>query len=241
MRNAVAAIVLVASILGVAGCGSSYSVPSRPSSLGATPSPPPISLNVFVDPRSGFATSDIRDADEEVVQFNTAGELIWPDGTRLRGYWARGNSIPAEAACGCWLAVRFGTIGGERRAYFTADYGHDNPGTLVDLQVTGGVLVVKRTSVFAPGTYTLSGVITEATANGPMAVEDAGVWRINEEHTGWQVARTDKSGYYELRGLYAGGGEVSVIKAGYETARSDVTIDGDTRFDRQLVRQDHDW
>jgi hypothetical protein len=98
------------------------------------------------------------------------------------------------------------------------------------------VLVVKRTTVFAPGTYTLSSVVTEMTANGLAPVEDAGVWRLNEEMTGWQEARTDRNGFYELRGLYAGGGEVSVIKDGYDTAKSNVTIDGDTRFDSQLVR-----
>ena len=233
MSKTVAAIVLVACTL--AGCGSSYSGPAAPS-LGAQ-SPVPISLKVFSDARTGFSTSDVRDADEQVIQFNTVGELIWSDGTRLRGYWAQGNSIPANAACVCWLAVRFGTSGGERRAYLTADYGHDNPGTLVDLQLTGSVLVVKRTSVFAPGTYTLAGVITEVTANGLTPVENAEVSRINEENTGWQLATTDKNGFYQLGGQYAGGGAVSVFKDGYEPVKSNVTIDGDTRFDRQLVRR----
>jgi hypothetical protein len=232
MSKTAAAIVLVAWTL--AGCGSGYSAPAAPSP--GAQSPDPISLKVFSDARTGFSTSDVRDADEQVVQFNTVGELIWSDGTRLRGYWAQGNSIPV-AACACSLAVRFGTSGGERRAYLTADYGHDNPGTLVDLQITGSVLVVKRTSVFAPGTYTLAGVITEATANGMTPVENAEVSRINEENTGWQLATTDKNGFYQLGGQYAGGGAVSVFKDGYEPVKSDVTIDGDTRFDSQLVRR----
>ena len=236
MPKTVAVLVLVVFTQGLAGCGSDYSAPSAPSSLGAPGSPVAISLIMFRDRRSGFSTSEVRDADEQIVQFNTTGELIWSDGSRLRGYWAQGNSIPAETACACWLAVRFGTSGGERRAYLTADYGHDNPGTLVDLEVTGDALVVRRTAVFAPGTYTLSGVISEVKTNGLAPIEDASVYRMNEEMTGWQVARTDENGFYELRGLYTGGGEVSVMKDGYETAKSNVMIDGDTRFDSQLVR-----
>ena len=126
-------------------------------------------LRVFVDQASGFSTSDLRDAQEQIVQFNTDNELIWiADGTRLPGYSVQGNFIPAEASCQCWLAVRFGTSNGERRAYLTADYGHDNPGTMVDLEIAGGALVVRRTDVFVPGTYTLSGVVTEQTPSGPV-------------------------------------------------------------------------
>ena len=60
---------------------------------------------------------------------------------------------------------------------------------------------------------------------------------LNDEMTEWRVASTDKNGFYELLGSYTGGGEVSVIKAGYETAKGDVRIDGYTRFDSQLVRR----
>ena len=88
------------------------------------------------------------------------------DGEHLPGYVVRGTFILAEASCQCWLAVRFGTRNGERRAYLTADYGHDNPGTVVDLEIAGGALVVRRTDVFVPGTHTLSGVVTEQTQSG---------------------------------------------------------------------------
>lgn len=193
---------------------------------------------MFRDRASGFWTSDLRDAQEQIVQFNTANELIWTaDGTRLPGYRAEGNFIPADASCKCTLVVRFGTRNGERRAYLTADYGHDNPGTVVDLEIAGGVLVVSRTNVFPPGTYTLSGVVTEVTETGQGPVENAGVWRVNEEETGWQEGTTNKDGFYEIHGLYDGSKEVSVMKEGYNTVSRVVPINGDTRFDIQLVRR----
>ena len=233
MQRTSVTILLIVAIQTVAGCDSRAGLPSAPSGI---PSPSLV-LKGFRDPRSGFVTSNVRDADGQIIQFNSANELIWPDGTRLPGYSPMGNAIPAEAACACWLVVRFGSADGERRAYLTADYVHDNPGTLVDLEISDGLLLVRRTSIFAPGTRTLSGVITELTSTGPTPVDDAGVWRMNEERTGWQVARTNSQGFYELRGQYDGTDEIAVIKDGYETARSMVTINGDTRFDCQLVRR----
>lgn len=241
MNRIAGALVLVVFTQGLVGCGDSQPVsPFSPSPIAVAEPPraPSITnLKVFVDPRSGFSTSEVRDANDQLVQFNTANELIWFDGSRLSGYAAQGNSIPAEQSCSCWLTVRFGIIAGERRAYLTADYGHDNPGTLVDLEVSGAVLIVKRTMVFAPGTYTLSGVISELTDNGAVPVEGAGVWRLNEEQTGWQVAETDRNGFYELRGLYDGGRDVAVIKDGYQASKTSVVVNGDTRFDNQLLRR----
>jgi hypothetical protein len=194
---------------------------------------------MFTEQASGFSTSDLRDAQEQIVQFNTANELIWTaDGAHLPGYRAEGNFIPAEASCKCTLVVHFGTRNAERRAYLTADYGHDNPGDVVDLEIAGGVLVVSRTNVFPPGTYTLSGVVTEVRdRTGQAPVEGAGVWRLNDEGSGWRVGKTDKSGFYEIHGLYDGSREISVIKESYETVTRVVPINGDTRFDIQLVRR----
>lgn len=115
---------------------------------------------------------------------------VIPTGVR----YVDGNFIPAEASCKCTLVVYFGTRNGERRAYLTADYIHDNPGTVVDLEIASGVLVVNRTNVFPPGTYTLSGVVTELTLKGQAPVEDAGVWRLNEEGAGWRVGRPTRVG-----------------------------------------------
>lgn len=227
---------------GLAGCeGARAPGPAAPSTVQPpipqpAPQPTPVVLRVFSEAATGFSTSDVRDAEEQVVQFNTAGELIWTaDDTHLPGYPVQGISINAERVCACWFEVRFGTKDGERRAYLTADYGHDNPGTVVDLEVAGGALVVSRTNVFPPGTFTMSGVVTEATPTGPAPLEDVDVWRAYE--TGWQVGKTDKKGFYEIRGLYSGSRDVQAIKEGYETDTRVVSISGDTRVDIQLVRR----
>ena len=47
---------------------------------------------------------------------------------------------------GCAFVVRFGIKDGKRRAYVTVDYGHDNPGTLVDVEVANAALVVTQTN-----------------------------------------------------------------------------------------------
>jgi hypothetical protein len=192
---------------------------------------------MFTDPYSGFSTTDLHDAQEQVIRFSVAGELIWlADGTRLPGFFAVASGSVTVPACACSLVVRFGTRDGERRAYVTADYIHDNPGTLVSLSISGAALTITRTTVFAPGTFTQSGVITEVSASGPLPVEDATVWRLNEERSGWQGAKTDRNGFYELHGLYNGDREVVVTKDGYISAESVVLISGNTRFDRQIAK-----
>ena len=47
--------------------------------------------------------------------------------------------------------------------------------------LTNGALSVSWTDQFPPGTYTLSGVITEATETGLVPIENAEVWRLDEE------------------------------------------------------------
>jgi hypothetical protein len=220
--------------VGLTGCD----VPRPSTPTGPSPAPQPAGLVMFTEQASGFSTSELRDAQEQIVQFNTRNELIWAaDGRHLPGYRAHGNFIPAEAACKCTLVVHFGSRNGERRAYLTADYIHDNDGTVVDLEIAGGVLIVSRTNVFPPGTFTLSGVLTEVTETGQAPVENAGVWRQNDEMTGWQGVTTDKDGFYEIHGLYNGSTDVSVFKEGYDAVRRTVSINGDTRLDIQLVRR----
>jgi hypothetical protein len=231
--------VLVAIAHVQAGCGgaSDPRAPTAPSSV-AQPASGTLAtagLIRFVDQASGFSTTDARDADDQIVQFTTAGELIWAaDGTRLHGFTARGNTItiPAEASCHCSLVVHFGA----GRAYLTADYIHDNPGTIVDLEIVAGALVVNLTGVFPPGTHTLTGTVTEMTDAGPVPVQDVKVWRLNDEETGWRGATTDQNGFYEIRGLYDGSRAASFVKEGYRTVETVVTISGDTRFDVRIVR-----
>ena len=121
-----------------------------------SPSPVPraAALARFLDPDSDFATTDVRDAQDEIVQFNTAGELVWTaDGSRFPGYIADGHVITANNICaGCYFFVRFGTQNGERRAYLTwpTPVTADRPATRLDVAVTGGVLVVHDTDVVVP-------------------------------------------------------------------------------------------
>ena len=119
----------------------------------------------------------------------------------------------------------------------TADLGHSNPGTLVDLEITGGALVVSWTDVFPPGTYTLSGYVTEATATGLVPIENADVERINQEQGGWDSTTTDKNGFYQLHGLSDGSRKAAIAKEGYQTIEPDIPVRGDTRFDIQLLRR----
>jgi hypothetical protein len=192
-----------------------------------------------------LVTSDVRDSEDEVVQFTRADELIWAaDGRRLRGYrvqtavferdpWSfvKGDLCPEQ----CDLEIRWGIKDGEKRAYFTADYGHDNPGTLVDLEIVGDRVVATRTNIFPPGTFTQSGAISEVTAGGVVPLDGVLVYRAMT--TGYQKAVTDANGFYRILGMYDGTSSVYVSKEGYQSETRRVTITGDTRFDLQLVRE----
>jgi len=236
-----AAIAALIFTTGVVACSNRNTpAPSAPSVV----SPKPAALAVFTDPVTGLSTSDVRDAQGNVVHFTTANELVWMDGTHVTGHSATGPGYrgsvngTAEASCQCWLIVRFGAADGERRAYLTGDVGHSNPGTVVNLELADKGLVVTWSDLFPPGTYTLSGVITEATETGPVPIENAEVWRVDEEQSGWDHHATDKNGFYQLHGLSSGSRETSFSKAGYQSVDlRDVPVNGDTRFDAQLVRR----
>jgi hypothetical protein len=225
----------------LAACDGSGSTPSPVAPSAPTSEP---RLVTVTESSTGFSTTDLRDADDQIVQFTTNGQLIWAaDGTRLSGYYVTTvtgshgvvtyitGSICDES---CVFEVRFGASGGERRGYLTVDYGHDNPGTLVDLAVVDGRLRVSPTDTFAPGSYTLSGAVTELVNGRVVPVADVAVYR--GVTGGWQEARTDASGRYTLRGMYTSSDEVSVVAEGYQPFQQVVRIDGDTRFDIRLVR-----
>jgi len=202
---------------------------------------------VFVDALTGFQTSDLRDAQNQVIQFNSGNELIWTaDGTRLPGYrvWSpptgkdRRYYFIEGKICepACEFEVRFGTENGEPRASLTIDYGHDNPGTMVDVEVVDRVLHVAQTGLYPPGTPTLSGIVTGRTTRGPVALEEVEVWRGIS--SGWRLARTDRNGFYEIRGLIDGGETIVIKKGGYETQTiKDFVIAGNTRFDIELTEE----
>ena len=125
-----------------------------PGMTSPSPAPRTAGLARFLDPDSDFVTTDVRDAQDEIVQFNTAGELVWPaDGSHFPGYIADGRVITADQTCaGCYFYVRFGTQNGERRAYLTGSVAvaAGQPATLLDVAVIGGDLVVHDTNVVVP-------------------------------------------------------------------------------------------
>jgi hypothetical protein len=237
------AVLIVAN--GLIGCSNpSAHAPSGPSAPSAVSQPNAGALVVFTDPLTGLSTSNVRDAQDHIVQFTTAGELVWTaDGTRLPGHSAEGSgyqsssNVAAEPSCHCWLVVRFGASDGERRAYLTADYIHFNPRTVVALEIAGAALIVSRTNVFPPGTYTLSGIVTEATETGLTPIENVSVYRLDEEGSGWDEATTDRNGFYEIRGLTDGSRLTGFSKDGYrKVEQADLPIHSDMRFDVQLQR-----
>ncbi len=238
----IAVLIAAHGLIGCSNPGAPTSSAPSPAAAVAQPNSNP--LVVFTDPLTGHATSDVRDAHDRVVQFTTANELIWIDGTHLPGHQADGpghrmtGNVPPEPSCQCWFVVRFGTVAGERRAYMTADVGHSNQGTVVNLEISGSALVVSWSDLFPPGTFTLSGVITEMTATGLVPLANAEVWRLDEEQSGWDHNTTDQNGAYAIHGLSDGSRQATVSKDGYRTIElSDLPVHGDTRFDVQLVRR----
>ena len=244
-RGGLTTLMCVCSLIqGLAGCGRSD---SRPAPLAPSVIQEPVNpkqLIVFRDPLTGLSTSDVRDAQDQIVRFTAAGELVWTaDGTRLPGHSVQGpgyrsfSNVPAEPSCQCWLVVRFGASNGERRAYLTSDYIHFNPRTLVALEIASGALIVKRTDLFPPGTYTLSGTVTEATQTGLTPIENASVYRLDEEESGWDQTTTDRNGFYQIDGLTDGSRVTGFTKDGYQRVEQALPIHGDTRLDVQLIRR----
>jgi hypothetical protein len=194
-------------------------------------------LLVFTDPVSGLSTSEVHDAQEEIVTFNAIGDLLWSDGTRFPGFKFDGVDIEAARLCSCTFQIRFGSRNGHRRAYLTATYPHDgNPGTVLDLDRSGGGFVsyITNVPVSEPGPNTFSGVITEATAAGPVPLPGASV--VFDVGDGWRATETDQDGRFEVRWLNDGIIGVTYRKLGYQSVFRDVPIVGNTRVDVQLAR-----
>ncbi len=105
------------------------------------------------------------------------------------------------------------------------------------------------------------GVVSEVTANGPQPIEGVDIYCDSCGEVGHSSVRTDATGSYRFSGDLASGGGVwvqrgitnylIVTKGGYQDPPGlpaptwpstlagwrEVTIDGDTRFDIQLVRR----
>ena len=119
------AILILIITQGLAGCDSSNGrtirqrprLPSQPTLPGAS------SLVAFRDSVSGFSTTDLRDAEDEIVQLNSAGELILvSQHARLPGYRLTQHTteynMEKRKICpqGCAFAIRFGIKSGDRGA-----------------------------------------------------------------------------------------------------------------------------
>jgi hypothetical protein len=194
---------------------------------------------VFTEVETGFSTMELRDADEQILKIDQTGYLVWEDGSEFPGYavttgFFKEIFIEAGQLCGCALDIRFGSVNGNRRAYLTGEYGHFNPGTVLDLEVVGGVLVAKQTGQYVPGTHTLSGVVTEMTASGPAPVAKAHI--SIPFGGGHREAQTDASGVYTLNGLPRGTHAVSFSKSGYVAVTRTLSLSGDSRVDVELIR-----
>ncbi len=99
---------------------------------------------VFRDPTSSFSTTDVRDIDDEIVRFIPRDStMLWTPTNLLFDNWpVSGNFLGPNRA----FEVRFGTVSGQRRAYFT----EVGPGTLCDLEVSGNTLQLSPTTIHPP-------------------------------------------------------------------------------------------
>ena len=89
-RGGLATLVCVCLLIqGLGGCDRPDLRPG-PSQVHVQQSVNPNQLIAFKDPLTGLFISDVRDAQDHVVQFTTAGELVWTDGTHLSDHSAQG-------------------------------------------------------------------------------------------------------------------------------------------------------
>ncbi len=102
---------------------------------------------IFHDPDSTFASGSVYDADREVVRFEAeSNAMLWPGDVRLAGWRAQGNQLAWDQSSVAFQ-VRFGSEGGQRRAYFT----EAAAGTICDLDLTDThQLRIYATSEFPP-------------------------------------------------------------------------------------------
>ena len=136
----VRALALATLLVGVGACSGDDDSPPPP----PPPPPPttPLTLASFIDPMGG-STNDVRDSEGDVVHFTVDGSLVWPPTTAtFGGFPVAGNLIgPTQG-----FEVRFGTEGGQRRAYFT----ERGPGTICDIDLINGMINVSPTSQTVP-------------------------------------------------------------------------------------------
>ena len=138
MQRMTVGIVLL--VLACPGCNDgARQLPPTPTSPTAT-SP---TIRIFSDPVSGNSTDEVNDAQEQVFQMDSAGQVIWKaDGGVYR--------FPRNTE---GLIVRFATKNGERRAYLVYDhitYHYEPPEFIVDLEVVDGLLILSNAKPAVP-------------------------------------------------------------------------------------------
>ena len=140
-------VTVVAVACAVAACGQETATgPSVPPPASASP---PVTIRVFQDPLTGLSTSDVNEAQEQIVRLNSAGELIWvADGKTYQS--------PLTGNLKDCFSVLFGTKDGARLAYLTLSFGYHYapPAIVADLEVVAGELklIDDRPPVTLPGT-----------------------------------------------------------------------------------------
>jgi len=86
--------------------------------------------------------------------------------------------------------------------------------------------------VTSSGPYTLSGVVSEMTADGSVPLANA---LVTDTSTA-QVSRTDANGFYRITQLAAASHAITTTRAGYVTETRRVDLSGDTQLDIRLDR-----
>jgi len=134
--STVRALALATLLVGVGACSDDDDSPTAP------PPPTTLTLASFMDPMGG-STSDVRDSEGDIVRFTVDGRLVWPPTmATFNGFPVTGNLIgPTQG-----FEIRFGTEGGQRRAYFT----ERGPGTICDIDLVNGMINVSPTSQTVP-------------------------------------------------------------------------------------------
>jgi hypothetical protein len=131
--------ILLAGALGALSCGDGTASSPTPPLAGS-------GLAVFTDSASVFSTTDVLDVDNQVVRFNPQERtLIWTPGNLLFDGWIVDGNFLGE---GRPYQVRFGSVSGQRRAYFT----ETGRGTICDLEVENNILQIRPTNSLPPGT-----------------------------------------------------------------------------------------
>jgi hypothetical protein len=123
-------------------------LPLTPGATPTVPAPEASPYVAFIDCTTGFRTDAVFDADREVVHFDAELEAMVSDvsGASVSGWTVAGADLDWSRS-GVSFRVRFGTEGGERRAYFT----EAGPGTICNLEVASpDVLYISATSERPP-------------------------------------------------------------------------------------------